>query len=71
MKGLTMEQIQSRVLTMKEAVEYLKTTRQTLLKMIYTGKLKANKIGREYRFLQDELDKYLRCENEDLKAASR
>lgn len=51
-----------KVLTMKEATEYLKTSRQTLLKMIKEGKLKANKIGRSYRFLIEELDKYLRGE---------
>ncbi len=49
-----------RVLTTREAMEYLKTSRPTLIKMVKAGKLKANKIGREYRFLQEELDKYLR-----------
>lgn len=63
--------MEQRVLTMREATEYLKTSRQTLLKMIHGKKLKANKIGRGYRFLQDELDKYLRGETEDLKAAAR
>ncbi len=51
-----------RVLTTAEAMEYLKTTRHTLLKMVKEGKLKANKIGREYRFLQEALDEYLRGE---------
>ncbi len=51
-----------RVLTTQQAMDYLHTTRQTVLKMAREGKLKANKIGREYRFLQEELDKYLRKE---------
>ena len=51
-----------RVLTTQDAMEYLKTTRPTLIKMVKEGKLKANKIGRGYRFLQEELDKYLRRE---------
>jgi excisionase family DNA binding protein len=62
---------QNRVLTMQEAAEYLKTTRQTIFKMIKSGKLRGNKIGRGYRFLQEDLDKLIRGEPEDLKAASR
>ncbi|MEW6382121.1 MAG: helix-turn-helix domain-containing protein [bacterium] len=58
-----------KVLTTTEAMEYLRTTRVTILKMVHEGRLKANKVGREYRFLQEELDKYLRGENEPLKAA--
>lgn len=45
--------------------------RVTIFKMIKEGKLKANKVRREYRFLQEELDKYLRGETDNLKAASR
>ncbi len=60
-----------RVLNTTEAMNYLRTTRVTILKMVHEGRLKANKVGREYRFLQDELDKYLRGETEDLKAAVR
>lgn len=52
----------NRVFTTRQAVEYLQTTPHTLLKMLREGKLKANKVGREYRFLQEELDKYLRKE---------
>jgi excisionase family DNA binding protein len=51
-----------RVLTTQQAADYLHTTKQTVLKMTRDGKLKANKIGREFRFLQEELDKYLRRE---------
>ena len=54
--------MEQRVLTMKEAAEYLKTTRQTILKMINAGKIKSNKVGRGYRFLQEDLDKYIRGE---------
>ena len=48
------------VFTTKEAVEYLKTTKTTILKMIKDGRLKANKVGRGYRFLKSEIDNYLR-----------
>jgi len=51
-----------RVMTTQQAMDYLQTTRHTLLKMAREGKLRSNKIGREYRFLQEELDRYLRKE---------
>jgi len=50
------------VLTMMEAMEYLRTTRPTVKKLIKEGKIKANKVGRNYRFLKSELDKFLRGE---------
>lgn len=59
------------VLTSKEAIEYLRITQTTLLKLVREGKLKGNKAGRNYRFLKSELDKFLRGETEELKAASR
>ena len=50
------------VLNTKEATEYLRITRQTLAKLVKEGKIKANKAGRNYRFLKSELDKFLRGE---------
>jgi len=48
------------VLTTKEATEYLRITRTTLYKLVENGKIKANKAGRNYRFLKSELDLFLR-----------
>jgi len=59
------------VFTTKDATEYLRITRQTLMKMIHEGKIKTNKAGRNYRFLKTELDKFLRGETEETKVASR
>jgi excisionase family DNA binding protein len=59
------------VLTTKEATEYLRLTKPTLLKLIHEGRIRTTKAGRQYRFLKSELDKFLRGENEDLKVASR
>jgi excisionase family DNA binding protein len=59
------------VLTTKEATTYIKLSRQTLLKLTNEGKIRASKAGRQYRFLKSELDKFLRGETEDLRAASR
>jgi excisionase family DNA binding protein len=62
--------IKQRVLNTTEAMQYLRTSRATVLKMVHEGKLKGNKIGREYRFLQEELDKYLRGETDEPKVIS-
>lgn len=58
-------------MTTSQVVDYLQTTTVTLLKMVREGKLKANKIGREYRFLQEELDNYLRGKHGTGKPAER
>ena len=48
------------VLTSSEAIKYLKTTKVSLFKLVKDGRIKANRIGKNYRFLKDELDKFLR-----------
>lgn len=48
------------VLTSNEAIKYLKTSKKTLFKMVQEGRIRGNKLGRNYRFLKDELDKFLR-----------
>ena len=47
------------VLTTKEATEYSKITIKTLLKLVNEEKIRANKAGRNYRFLKSELDRFL------------
>lgn len=59
------------LLTTNEAIEILRITRPTLLKLIKDGKLKATKIGHNYRILKSDLDRFIRGETEELKAASR
>ena len=56
---------QDEVFTTKEAMKYLKTTKDTLLKMIKEKKIRANKIGRGYRILKSEIDNYLRGESKE------
>lgn len=59
------------VLTTKEATEYLRLTKPTLLKLIHKGKIRDSKAGRQYRFLKSELDKFLRGKTEDKEVAIR
>ena len=39
----------SKILTVKEAAQFLRTTRQQIRKMIANGELPAVKVGREWR----------------------
>lgn len=60
MKGkfINMSQ-QEEILTTREVMQYLKITRPTVFKLIKEGKLKASKVGRDYRFLKSEIDRFL------------
>lgn len=53
------ETIITDVLTSAEAAAYLKTSKQSLLKMVREGRIRANRIGRNYRFSQKELDRFV------------
>ena len=48
-----------RVLTVLEAAEALKTTRQQIRRMIQSGELPAKKVGREWRILEEDVITYL------------
>jgi excisionase family DNA binding protein len=48
------------VYTTKEACQYLKISRPTYLKYIAEGRIKAIKVGRGWRTLKTELDRFLR-----------
>ena len=47
------------VLTTDEAIEYLRTSRRTVLKYIHDGRLRAIKVGKAWRILQSELFRFL------------
>ena len=60
-----------KLLTTREALEILRITKPTLLRLIKSGELKATKIGHNYRILSNDLDRFIRGETEELKAATR
>ena len=47
------------VLTTNEASEYLRISRPTFLKYVHQGRIKAIKVGRAWRVLQSELNRFL------------
>jgi excisionase family DNA binding protein len=50
---------QEELLTAKEASEYLKVSPRTLYRHIRKHQIPAFKLGREWRFIKSELDKWL------------
>ena len=51
--------IVKRVLDTSEACRYLRISRPTFLKYIAAGKIRAKKIGRGWKVLETELERYL------------
>jgi excisionase family DNA binding protein len=50
------------VLTTTEVIKYLKVSRKTLLKLVRGEKIPARKVGKDYRYLKSEIEKFLRGE---------
>ena len=46
-------------LNLEETAEFLRVSNQTVYNMIRDGRIKAHKVGREWRFLQSDLLAYL------------
>ena len=49
----------SDILTLKETAEYLRVSRQTVYNMIKDRRIKAYKVGREWRFFRSNVMEYL------------
>jgi excisionase family DNA binding protein len=58
-------------LTTTECMKILKVTRPTLLKLIKEKKLKAFRVGPAYRVQREELERFIRGEVDEPKAAAR
>jgi len=52
------------VLTTKEACRFLRISRPTFLKLVYSKEIKARKVGRGWKVLRSELHAYLNKEQE-------
>jgi excisionase family DNA binding protein len=51
------------VLTTLEACHYLRISRPTYLKYLYGGKIRGAKVGKGWKVLRSELDRFLKGEN--------
>jgi excisionase family DNA binding protein len=54
------------ILTMKEAIGYLKISERTLLKLIKEGKVRNLRVGNRYRFIKSELEEDLRADKHEV-----
>jgi len=54
--------VKSEIMTSREVMSYLKISKPTLYRMIRLGDLKAVKIGKNYRFLKEDVEELLRAE---------
>ena len=52
------------VLTTEEACHYLRISRPTYLKYLYVGRIKGAKVGKGWKVLKSELDRFLKGEGE-------
>jgi len=48
------------VLTTQEACHYMRISRPTYLKCLYSGKIKGTKVGKGWKVLKSELDRFLK-----------
>ncbi len=48
------------VLITREACDYLRISRPTLVKYLVTGRIKGTKAGKGWRVLKSELDRFLK-----------
>ena len=51
------------VLITQEACDYLRISRPTYVKCLLTGRIKGIKLGKGWRVLKSELDRFLQAEN--------
>jgi len=48
-----------KLITMKEAITLLKTSRPTFYRWLRTGKIKGMKVGRQWRFYREDIERFL------------
>ncbi len=53
------------VLITQEACDYLRISRPTYMKYLYTGRIKGTKAGKGWRVLKSELERFLKGDNGD------
>jgi excisionase family DNA binding protein len=54
------------VMTTQEACHYLRISRPTYLKHLYVGKIRGVKVGKGWKVLKSELDRFLKGDHHSL-----
>lgn len=52
--------MQDKLYTLQEVADYLRVTRQTIYNYVTAKKLKASKIGKEYRVTEEDLQAFIK-----------
>ena len=53
------------VMTTDDVMDYLKISRKTLMKLIKEGSIPGRKVGKNYRYLKSEIEKYLKGDSKE------
>lgn len=53
------------ILNLNETADYLRVSKQTVYNMIKDGRIKAYKVGREWKFLRSDIMAYLESTSSD------
>ena len=53
------------VMTLNEVAEYLRIPRSTVYKLVQEGRIPGQKVGRQWRFRRDTINKWLERQPED------
>jgi excisionase family DNA binding protein len=51
-------------ITTQEACDYLRISRPTYLRYLYSGRIKGTKAGKGWKVLKSELDRFLKGDND-------
>lgn len=52
-------------LTLEQIAEYLQISTSSIYKMAQKGKIPAYKVGRQWRFRKEEIDKWIKTRNKN------
>ena len=55
----TAQTVSSPLFTMKETMSYMRISRSTLYRLMWSGKLQGHKVGSTWRFYKSDLRRYL------------
>ena len=58
------------LIQMDEAIELLKTSRSTFYRWVRTGKIKGMKLGRQWRFYREDIERFLKGEGPRIELAA-
>lgn len=56
---------ENEVLTTMEVCKYLRISRPTFLKLVYSNQIKARKIGKGWKVMRSEIEGYLRGNDDE------